>query len=343
MGRCTRFRIEWGSLSPWSRALAWFVLCEGIFVIVYEIASMTLLYYAHMAHSDSQSDVTYYTFEVELAFALVVILNSIFFIYFAFDAVLNENRFEMTAFGITSLVLTARIIWFFISERWLWTSSAPGRVVEWLALVALIVICLAQVVLFILFVQAWKNFGWKLWKEVRNADKKLLYAFGNYQAFMSALKIDLQFGCSLLILAAFFLYDASHSYALYVIIAGTVLSFAWAALGWFVIRREKRLGCIPFMLFFVIEPTYIIYKIINLYKPQEVDPCSSIPCSVLVVYGAGALVVRLLLLFFTIRSIRRFGRGLKRVFGLEENVHQERAVGMVPLNQRLLSHQQVTV
>eukprot|EP00698_Gefionella_okellyi_P002996 TRINITY_DN12823_c0_g1_i1.p1 TRINITY_DN12823_c0_g1~~TRINITY_DN12823_c0_g1_i1.p1 ORF type:complete len:382 (+),score=54.63 TRINITY_DN12823_c0_g1_i1:67-1212(+) len=346
--RLHRFALEWKLLSSWSRHLARVVLVEGIGLILFELVVIALLRYANLYDSNVQLA----QFTQELAYGLVVIVNSIFFVYFAFDAIFNENRFELSAFALTSLVLCGRLVWFFVSERGLWLQNTLQRIVEWMALACMVVVIIMQLLIIWFSVQAWRAFGWKMWKEIRNADKSLLYAFGNYQAYLSALKIDLQFGCSLLILAAFFLYDPSTSYALYVVIAVIVLSFVWAFYGRYCIRREWRLGMIPFLLFCLAEPTYIIYKIVQLYgtpnTPSDIyEDCTYVPCLAFAVYGSAAIIIRLLLFFFAIRCWRRFDRGLKRVFGTEAADGTQDAASQVAmgpthltasatLNQRLL-------
>lgn len=59
--------------------------------------------------------------------------------------------------------------------------------------------------------------------------------FRDYQIFLSVLKVDLQFGVSLILMSGFFLLP-TESYQLWINITVIFLSFAWAAWGWQAVR-----------------------------------------------------------------------------------------------------------
>jgi hypothetical protein len=113
--------------------------------------------------------------------------------------------------------------------------------------------------------------------------------------FLSLMKVDLQFGVSLVMLSGFFLFTVSSSVALWLNVVVIVLSFAWAILGWQMVIRELRWGMVLVFLFAVAEPAYIIYKIIAFYAPMlfpasERTNCTYSPCILFTVSGASRVL-----------------------------------------------------
>ena len=107
-------RVQWKSLTNFCKGLLIVCIIQTIILIGFSIASMVMF----SARLSDQNDIY-----KEIAYGLLVIVSSIFFIYFAFDAVrsffrhesrvlmppdqvMNENKFEMVAFAAVSILLT---------------------------------------------------------------------------------------------------------------------------------------------------------------------------------------------------------------------------------------------
>eukprot|EP00698_Gefionella_okellyi_P002012 TRINITY_DN1189_c0_g1_i1.p1 TRINITY_DN1189_c0_g1~~TRINITY_DN1189_c0_g1_i1.p1 ORF type:complete len:430 (-),score=81.56 TRINITY_DN1189_c0_g1_i1:2129-3376(-) len=320
--RVRKARQEYKLLGAPAKWLLRVVVIETIILIAFSIAVTIMFRYASVSAGVVHDDF----FMKELAYSLVAIVNVLFFLYFAFDGVLYENKFEMAAFGLTSILLTTRVVFFYATEKGdlhhlehsVWYTPILA-----LALAVMCATLLLQFVIAVLFLLTWRAFGWKMWKQVQSADKLLLSAFSNYQTFMSILKIDFQFAVSLLVLGGFFLFEgtANTSYALYLDIVVVVLSGIWAVCGWQIMRREFRFAVIPFIGWFIVEPSYIVYKIATFYPHTAlIDPpryanCDYIPCATFTVYGVSAILIRVVLFIMSVRCVRNFDMGLKRVFG----------------------------
>lgn len=161
------------------------------------------------------------------------------------------------------------------------------------------------------------------------------------------LKLDVQFGVSLILLAGFFLFNAATSVALWINVSVIALAFLWAILGWQAVRlartrvracayrrvalsraraqiiRENKVLLVFYFLFMVAEPAYIVYKVLQFYTcPVNLDgscsrcgecfDCVYIPCILFTVSGALAIVLRVVLLVFTVYCVRNFNKGMRR-------------------------------
>ena len=88
---------------------------------------------------------------------------------------MNENRFEMLAFALVSLLLTSRVVFMFASAKSnlaLYPNSVQQGIFG-LCLAIMILMCIFQVILGILWLQTWRGFGWKLYRTV-GANKTLV-------------------------------------------------------------------------------------------------------------------------------------------------------------------------
>lgn len=304
-------RQQWKALSLWGRTLLILVNTQSVLLIVFSVASMVIS--TQTGLTDPNHDKL---LRKDVAYGLVVIVSTFFFAYFAFDGVLNENKFEMTAFALVSILLTLRIIFAFavLDPN---VTEVPAIANRWMTLAVMVVVCVLQVFLVWLFVKTWKHFGWKLYRTV-GANKSLITYFMKYQIFLSMLKIDVQFGLSLVLLAGFFLFDPASSTALWLNVVYVVISIVWAVLGWQMVIREIKVGMVFFFLFAVAEPAYIIYKVVGFYKPVPEVDCTYVPCILFTFTGCVAIGLRVALCVFAGICMRNFGLGMKKVFGTDK-------------------------
>eukprot|EP00698_Gefionella_okellyi_P014879 TRINITY_DN4146_c0_g2_i1.p1 TRINITY_DN4146_c0_g2~~TRINITY_DN4146_c0_g2_i1.p1 ORF type:complete len:378 (+),score=70.49 TRINITY_DN4146_c0_g2_i1:69-1202(+) len=310
---------EWQVLTPWGKRMLYIAIVQTLLLILYSIAVMVLNKY--IDGEDSR------LFNKDIAYGVLLIVSSLFFVYFAFDGVINENKFEMSAFALVSVLLTIRVIFMYTTAKTTYNtiisnSSSTAEMMQlapvslYLTIAIMIVICVFQVLLGLLFVKAWRGFGWKLYRTV-GANKSLKSYFQDYQVFLSLLKIDMQFGVSLVLLGGFFLFDATSSVALWINVGVIVLTIFWAIFGWQLVIREVKIGMIFWFLFVVATPAYIIYKVVGFYKPSPEIDCVYAPCILFTLSGAATILFRAALVLYAIKCYRNFDKGMKRVFGTD--------------------------
>lgn len=122
-------------------------------------------------------------------------------------------------------------------------------------------------------------------------------------------------GVSLVMLSGFFLFSATQSVALWLNVAVIIVSFFWAALGWQMVIREMRIGMIFVFAFSIVEPVYIVYKIVSFYGPVSLRPddgCTYTPCIMFTLFGIAAIILRGLVVVFAIKCMMNFDRGMKK-------------------------------
>jgi hypothetical protein len=172
------------------------------------------------------------------------------------DALLNENRIQLIAAMIISLILVIRLIYGFISGL----VQHTGFFVD--DLVSLIFGVAAQLFYTISFYFVWRSFGAYLTWLVVDAKLKRLYT--RYEIYRSAVFIDLQFTI-IIAYIGFFLVEFSW-YAYFILSLGLVFSIILVPLVIYVgIYYESYFVCILYFLWGLALPAFFIYKNVNLY------------------------------------------------------------------------------
>lgn len=258
-------------------------------------------------------------------YSVLVMITSLFLTYFAADAVIQENSFQLSAFIVISLLLVLELVYHFVFDSVGRDSQKnASAVVNGLVEASLIVGMLGQMVFLGLWYFVFKSFGWRLFKRV-GANAAFVSMFRQYQSFLSVLKIDVQFMINIVLLAGFFL---EFQWALGVIIAvllmTIVLSYGVVDFG---IKQERKDIVLVFLGFSLLAPGYIIYKIIVIENDtssiRNVSGAGSATTvrSVLVTLGMLAVLCRLACLSLCVVVMRNFGRGLRNlVFDKEQTL-----------------------
>lgn len=295
------YRKALSYVSTGAKVLLGLVIVEAVLLLVFAITSAVIVH--HSSH-----DV--YFFVRELTYSIVVIENCIFFVYFAFDGVLYENKFEMTAFALTAIVLIGRVCFFFVTERTDVRLATTITTVRVMSLVVMNAALVCQVIVSFLFVRTWKGFGWRVWNQAKSAKLRVVSAFNFLQTWVSMMKVDIQLSVSLLPLSCFFLYapsDWQFSVAMVVLIVNVI----WALFGWQAMKRQSVAGIGIFLGFMAIEPAYILFKIYELFaldggRYPAVRCSTSIPCPMFAATGIGIIVLRIALVAVTIKCMTQW-------------------------------------
>ncbi|DBA89209.1 hypothetical protein WJX77_000076 [Trebouxia sp. C0004] len=160
----------WESLPLLSKAFLTASCIDALLVIAFSIQQMAAGTNGELLH-----------------ISLVMLLTSIFFLWFAWDAIVCENAFELIASAVLGLAVCARII-FFVAER---GHNAADISVVTIALVLQILVLLFGYI-------TWGQFGWRTYSKlaadmrIKNADEQRT-SFVLVNCFMTLLKLDVQF------------------------------------------------------------------------------------------------------------------------------------------------------
>eukprot|EP00164_Ancoracysta_twista_P000403 GFYU01000549.1.p1 GENE.GFYU01000549.1~~GFYU01000549.1.p1 ORF type:complete len:318 (+),score=65.70 GFYU01000549.1:48-956(+) len=233
-------------------------------------------------------------------YAFIAIPSTLFLVYFAFDAVDKENMFQLWAFTLSSMLATVFVIFHYMhpgslnSDHW-----------EKFSLSVLIVTSTFQGIYFVLCYFVQQSFGWRAYKRV-GGDPELQAAYQTLQIFLSLLKTDVQIAVMLVMLGGFFLLEG-WELALNIVALG--ISILWAFWGYYCAKRESRHVMLAWIAFALVEPAYIVQKIMQIeddhFNRDKVSPLQFL------ITGCIALVVRVALVVLGVLVMRNFKKGLR--------------------------------
>jgi len=282
------FSKKWEQLSIISRVFVFIILAEACIII-----GLTIQRMLHPVHGMTSE---YYS--------ILMLFNSVVLFLFALDGVVNENAFELVAFVLVTLSVTG-----IITYQFFWFREGTETDV---LLVRFISVCVFTPVNIVLSIFVYRNFGWFVYRKI-GASIHMIDMYRVYQQTISLLKVDLQFGVNLVMVAWFFLTTELENYELYMNIVVIVLTFVWAGLGWASVRMEKKVGIGIFFAFAPIQPAYIIYKLIKLHSsPKDVY------APLIYSMGSASIISRIMSVIWVIRCTVNFGNGMDRIFRKED-------------------------
>lgn len=238
----------------------------------------------------------------DFTFALILIINGAFSIFYVFHGLLREKKYELYVLILAILVVMVYCIVEYIV-------NVTGR--STLKLVRLI---LAAVLAPPNIVLAWsvaRHFGYLTFRIV-GASEYLQYLYKQASIFSSLLKFDVQVTASFVILV---LRDGTtvDTFQQVALSVGLPYSVLWNIYGWFILRREWKKQTWVFAFFGLAKPSYYIFQIIKEYSQLEDDATGGqklIVYSTLVAGALGVLIWCVIMVELTI-VYKNFGQGLK--------------------------------
>ncbi|KAL5013823.1 hypothetical protein ScPMuIL_008093 [Solemya velum] len=258
------------------------------------------------------------TKDPDFAFALMLLLNTIFCSFYLIHGLLRERPYEILILSVAVLV-----IWVYIVINFDLGTKTTVKITR---LVIATVVSPVMIVLGLLIVKQYRDSGRLIFRTVgantllQNLCKTMFMCFG-------VIKLDLQLGISMLILILTHA-DKVNTEDIVILSVGGVITIAWFLIGYISMRRENRVLSIVYFAGFPFEPAYVIYKIVA--SAQDQNSKNDELAATTYTCAALALVVRAILLYLSIAVFRNFGKGLKeKAFGEEETVH---AVEQLPEN-----------
>ncbi|XP_071839826.1 uncharacterized protein [Apostichopus japonicus] len=251
---------------------------------------------------------------VDFTFAIVLLINTGFCLFYIVNGVFGERAFELLVFIAGVLTLLIYCILNFTQ-----TTKSTDQTSWIIKLVRLILVGIfgpVDIVLGLLIAKQYYQSGNLIFRTV-GANLVLQRLYRNMNLCESLLKFDLQLQITLVVLI---LKDGKSLETLEILVLsiGIPFSIIYALLGWLALRIESKVCSIIFLLASLAEPAYIIYKIVNVSKNWSEEDLL-IQMTIIVASWAG-LGVRILLSVAFFRSFKNFGKGLKdKVYGEKQN------------------------
>lgn len=297
-----------GVLTVKQKAHSWEVSTAGrVYVVLVLIETISLMVlcglsiYSARVHADEETD----AHSVE-ATSVVAMVASAALLFFASDSILLENVFQFYTSQVLHGLITAYTIYHYTEN-----GDDLGHLYQRFSLWVMIAVCIFQGAYLALAWPVHTQFGWRLYKKIGgNIAIRPLYRTATI--FFSLLKLDFALGVLLMLLALFYLLSGAVEIALDCI--ACVVTLGWLILGFAFVQREStRLGWF-FFIFSVLEPAFIIYKLISMHSgisDNEDDDYPVFSWREFLLTGCLALVVRLACLGFGVLCWRNFDLGLR--------------------------------
>lgn len=247
------------------------------------------------------------TKDPDFTFALIIIINTVFCIYYVLNGILAERPYEILVF-----VIATGIVWIYIIVNY---ALNPGTI----KLIRLVIASVLSPVLIVL--GAWIA---KLYNDSGKLIFRTVGASGEQQhmcktmfAFFGLLKFDLQLGLSMVILI---LTNGSKidTKDIVILTVGTVITVVCFLIGYLCVRWENKPMAFVFGLSLLLQPAYVLYKIIqtgnNLNAGNEALSATTFTCAGL------SLIIRISVAVYGVRAYLNFGYGLaEKVFPMSSH------------------------
>ncbi|KAI0209978.1 hypothetical protein LSAT2_005315 [Lamellibrachia satsuma] len=243
----------------------------------------------------------------DFTFALLLLVNAVFCLIYAVHGLLREREYELYVLvAAIAVVLTFCVLGYSIN---------PNKRTQ-VKLIRLILASLLAPVNIVLAVIVARKFGWLEFRIV-GASESFQNMYREVARFMDLLKFDFQVAVSFVILA---LRDGTSlsNPEIITVVLGLAVSLALMLLGWFSVRLEFIWCVVVVALLGIIEPVYVVYKMVNLFGSLPFKKDTMTITYSTMAAGFLALLVRSLLMLEMCIVCKNFGKGLKeRVFSEE--------------------------
>ncbi|ESO85935.1 hypothetical protein LOTGIDRAFT_235699 [Lottia gigantea] len=235
--------------------------------------------------------------DTDFTFALLLLVNAGFCIFYVIHGVLKERAYEL---GIL-LIAVVGIVLYSVLNFSLVDKRGPVKIAR------LVIVCVMSPPIMLFCVKYGLDYyrsGNLIFRTI-GANATLQGICKTLYLFHDLLKLDLQLGISMVIL----ILNSTVDVALddYIILSvGGVFSIIWFIIGFFSSRNENTVGMVFFFLGSPVEPAYVLYKMVK--SAEQVDTnlkSASLTCGVL------ALGFRVILIIYSVLVWRNFGKGLK--------------------------------
>ncbi|XP_046583425.1 uncharacterized protein LOC124290674 [Haliotis rubra] len=245
--------------------------------------------------------------QTDFVFALVIIVNACFCLFYLVHGVLKERPYEIFILVITTIIMLVYLI----------VNYSVGKQ-DTIKLVRLIIACcLAPVVVGL---GGWLGreyllSGNLIFRTV-GASSMLQAMCNKLFLFLDLLKLDLQLGITMVILI---LVNGVNINTLDIVVlcVGIVVTIGWFFLGHACVRHESKIMTYVFWGLSPLDLCYVIYKIVKAFTRLTVAPALA-ACSITAGFLAAAVRVAVIILTYFI--FRNYDNGLKeKAFGAADS------------------------
>lgn len=238
-------------------------------------------------------------------YGIIAIYCSVVFVYFSFDSIISENRFQFFASLVTAITYTVLVGYKTFSNP----ESLGTFWMQWRYYI-FAVKSFFTVLYIALFKCTIDTFGFYEYK-IASADAHLQELYSHFRVFLSLLKVDLFFVILLLMLGSFFLFSGATEGTVVVDAIALGATLLWTLVGWYSVVKELRRANAVFLALAIIEPIFVGYTITNYVNHPDRLFSQRVTLPQYCIIASGALLVRLLLLHAAWRARAGFGEGLR--------------------------------
>ncbi|XP_002737380.1 uncharacterized protein LOC100374839 [Saccoglossus kowalevskii] len=251
--------------------------------------------------------------EPDFTFALLLLIHSVFILYYVIDGVFRERPYELAVF-----VIGVAFIMIYCITNYIGTFAEDKlNVIKLIRLVLIAVLGPADIVL-----------GCYLTRQYyisRNLIFRTVGASAELQDICSLmyfcealLKFDFQLEVSMFVLVLSAGTDNVETFDYVLLVVGLVYGLLWNTMGYVAIRYENKALVWTFLAFSVFGPAYIIYKMVDLgMNWNTIDQEFMYLTVVIIICAAAALIVRVVLVITMVKVYQNFGKGLKeKAYGI---------------------------
>uniref|UniRef100_A0A914V8M6 DUF7789 domain-containing protein n=1 Tax=Plectus sambesii TaxID=2011161 RepID=A0A914V8M6_9BILA len=238
------------------------------------------------------------TQSIDFAFALLLLVNTVFCIYYVYSGLLRERLFEMYMYigGVAVVVLYCVSEWFINESR--------RSTIKDVRLGVAVVLGPVNIILAVLVV---RSFGWLEFRIV-GASETLQKIYRQRSFYFSFLAFDLQAAASFIALA---MTDGQELFMWKIILTavGIPLSVIYTLIGSIAVKRELKWLCALFATLSILVPAYVIFHTIRLFLEDSSGTTFLISSTCFA--GILLILVRFIMLIQLLIAAKNFGRGMR--------------------------------
>ncbi|XP_033745243.1 uncharacterized protein LOC117330831 [Pecten maximus] len=239
----------------------------------------------------------------DFTFALLLLINAVFCLFYAFHGTLRERIYELYVLIIAIIV----VVLYCTVE---YGVNVKGR--KTFKLVRMILVCVLALPNIFLAWNVARNFGYLQFRIV-GASEFLQHLYAQASIFSCALKFDVQVTISMVVLV---LRKGTDLNILEQVVLGVGIPYSiiWNILGSVVLKKEWLTGAWIFAFLGLAKPSYYIYKLVNEYVniDDNLDQSSTITYAILTA-GILAILVWIITMVELYIVCKNFGNGLKEI------------------------------
>ncbi len=242
--------------------------------------------------------------------SLISLASTLGFLYFSFDAVIRESRFQFLSSISSHLLIVLYVCYHYftgnLDEFSLFQSVS-------LMLAILIVTC--QLVYLGMANAILRSFGWRIFKDIGSSDIQLARMYEVYLLFLTLLKVNAFLSSLLLIFAAVQFSGNWTEIGLLCLVGFSIVIIL--LIGLIAVQAENRALLNTFMFLEIsLVPAFMSWKLSQLKQTGGSDPQSN---QQFLITALVSMACKIALLFVSWKCGKQFDKGLKDCAFLREN------------------------